>query len=434
MGAMLLMIVDITRSFGGETLCDFHSMAPLMKITNSSSCSDFNQQYLVPFDPNTSYWDTLPMKELQVRLNNKIERKEVLRVGVLGGSVSLFWINGSAPLASTLQRFLNYPNIEVYNGAMGGTGAMIPAGCLGIILGDTVLDVVILEFVINEFDEQNLRALVEHLQHRFNNDITIILLSVTSRLMKISKERAALLARGLSMNRSVAKLYGLILIDWSSVADKGYGITYRPDEIWHDKDMQHPNQIGQDWIQYCVGASIQDIYSHRDPSITAAVLQPSVIALQQDTLCLSSFICDVFGVKVHRFKQNSQMGKCWKMAVMSYIGDCVKLTYSDNFNPECTHDSDHTISFKMQVSKVCQLYFTVVGSHIVDKPVSICTLEVYLNDKPAYIATGYNHFTVIQLPYALLPVPLAIGAYNVTVVGRGTSKSPICSIGSIMCV
>jgi len=430
---LLMILADIPLSLAGEVLCELQSMAQLMEITNSSSCAVFKQQYLVPFDPNNSYWHTPPMEELQRRLYYKINRKEALRIGVLGGSVSLSWVNGSAPLASTLQRLFDYPSIEVYNGAMGGTGAIVPAGCLSTILGDIVLDIVILEFAINDFSEKNLRALVDHLQHRFNDDITIILLSVTSRLMKM--KHPTNLAKGLLMNRSVAKRYGLILIDWSSVADKGYGITYRPDEIWHDKNKQHPMRIGQDWIQYCVATFIHDIYSRRDPSITATAHRPSTIELQLDTLCLSSFMCDVFGAHVHRFEKYSHMGRCWKMVVKDYMKTCIKLAYADDFNPECIDESDHTISFTVQTAQPCQLYFTVVGNHVGGRQNSVCTLEVHVNERFVVNATGYNQY-VTQTPYLLLPEPLAVGAYNVSVIGRGTSESPppICSIGSIICV
>lgn len=431
---LLILMADITLSYAGEVVCELPSTAQLMEITNSSSCAVFKQQYLLPLDLDntTSYWNTPPMQELQQRLHYKmIERKEVLRIGVFGGSVSLSWINGSAPLASTLQRLFDYPDIEVYNGAMGGTGAIVPAGCLSTILGDIILDIVILEFAINDIFEKNLRMLVDHLQHRFNDDITIILLSVTSRLMK--SKHPTNLARGLSMNRSVAQRYGLILIDWSSVVDKGYGITYRPEEIWHDKNKQHPMRIGQDWIQYCVATSIQEIYSHRDPSMTLNGHRPSTIGLQQDTLCLSSFMCDVFGAHVHRFEQYSLMGKCWKMVVKDYMKACIKLVYADDFNPDCIDDSDHTISFAIQAIQPCQLYFTVVGNHVGVRQNSVCTLEVYMNERFVFNATGYNQY-VTQTPYELLPEPLTVGEYNVSVMGRGTPESHPCSIGSIICV
>ena len=122
---LLMILADISLCLAGEVLCELQSTAQLMEITNSSSCAVFKQQYLVPFDPNISYWHTPPVEELQRRLHYKINGKEALRIGVLGGSVSLSWVNGSAPLASTLQRLFDYPSIEVYNGAMGGTGAIV---------------------------------------------------------------------------------------------------------------------------------------------------------------------------------------------------------------------------------------------------------------------------------------------------------------------
>jgi hypothetical protein len=112
---------------------------------------------------------------------------------------------------------------------------------------------------------------------------------------------------------------------------------------------------------------------------------------------------------------------------------CIKLTYADDFNPECIDGSDHTISFAVQVTHPCQLYFTVVGNHAGGKQNSVCTLEVHVNERFIFNATGYNQY-VTQTPYELLPELLAVGMYNVSVMGRGTSESPICSIGSIICV
>ena len=67
-----MILADISMSLAEEVLCELRSTAQLMEITNSSSCAVFKQQYLVPFDPNNSYWGsytifdpTPPMEELQ---------------------------------------------------------------------------------------------------------------------------------------------------------------------------------------------------------------------------------------------------------------------------------------------------------------------------------------------------------------------------------
>jgi hypothetical protein len=204
------------------------------------------QQYLIPFDPSTIYWNTSAIRSLQVLMHNKLENEQLLRIGILGGSVSKRWADHT--FQSTLSKLFNYSRLEVYNGAIGGTGALLPAGCLSAIFGDLELDVVILEFAINEFEVNNLMRLVEQLQHRFNNNIQIIILSITSRLMKI--RNPSNLKMGLLANKEVAKRHSLIRFDWSSLADKGFNITYQPKEIWADADEQHPVVIGRDWIQY----------------------------------------------------------------------------------------------------------------------------------------------------------------------------------------
>jgi len=422
-------------SYGSDVLCDFDSVPKLMEITNSTSCSSFKKNYLVPFDPHygSSYWESKAIKDLQHRLFFKIQKKQIVRIGVLGGSVSLSWPNSTTPMASILQSLFDYPNIEVYNGAMGGTGAIVNAGCLSTILSDLVLDVIILEFAINEFVEKSLQLLVDHLKQRFNDNITIIMLTVTSRRMKT--ENPVGLAKCISMNKAIAKQYGLILIDWSSVVDKGYGITYKPDQIWNDNNKQHPMVIGNDWIQYCVAASMKAIYDHhRDPSTTEAImLQPPInVVKKQDTLCLSSFMCDVFGVHMHRFEQYAHTGKCWKMAVKDKFKTCTKLAFENNVGSECKQDSDNMLSVTVQVDEPCSLYFTVVGDGA-GKPMLTCSLGVFIDDKFIWNVTGRSQY-LSQSPYVLLPHALDIGMYNLSLIGKGTMMSPPCSLGSIICV
>ena len=98
-------------------------------------------------------------------MHNKLESEQPLRIGILGGSVSIRWVdhsfdNESTTFQSTLSKLFNYSRIEVYNGAIGGTGALLPAGCLSAIFGDLALDIVILEFAINEIEVNNLMRLV----------------------------------------------------------------------------------------------------------------------------------------------------------------------------------------------------------------------------------------------------------------------------------
>ena len=369
-------------------------------------------------------------------MHNKVENEQPLRIGILGGSVSLRWVdhsfdNASTTLQSTLNKLFNYTKVEVYNGAIGGTGAIVPAGCLSAIFGDLALDIVILEFAINEYDVDNLLRLVEQLHYRFNNNIQIIILSITSRLMKT--KNPYLLEKGLMANNLVTKRYSLIRFDWSILADKGYNITYQPNEIWADKDQQHPVVIGRDWIQYSVGAALKDIYDRYsyEPSLTAP-LTTTLPAKRNDDFCLTAFFCNVKNQRVDNFEQYSHVAKCWRKVTKDRTKTCAKVVYEDDFDPTCSNGTDHTIAFIANIYKSCKLYATVVGNGEHRQP-ALCELDVYVNEVVAHHASMANKY-LTQRMVLLLPNALHRGEHNVTIIGRQLQVHQTCNIASIFCL
>jgi hypothetical protein len=429
-----VLFLFLRAAYSHDIICDFPSISKLMQITNASTCSTFVQQYLIPFDPSTIYWNTSAMRSLQVLMHNKLESEQPLRIGILGGSVSIRWVdhsfdNESTTFQSTLSKLFNYSRIEVYNGAIGGTGALLPAGCLSAIFGDLALDIVILEFAINEIEVNYLMRLVEQLQYRFNNNIQIILLSITSRLLKI--RNPSYLNMGLSANKEVAKRYSLIRFDWSSLADKGFNITYQPKEIWADADEQHPVVTGRDWIQYSVGATLKDIYDRYlyVPSISKPLTTLSV--KKNDDLCLTANLCTVEGHHVDNFKQFSHIAKCWNKVVKDVTKACAKMAYEEDFGPKCSNGTDHTIAFTVNY-KSCKLYVAVVGNGERRLP-ALCELDVYVNDTLAHHVSLANRFFT-QKAVLLLPNTLHRGEHNVTIIGRQLQVGQTCNIASIFCV
>ena len=311
----------------------------------------------------------------------------------------------------------------------------MPAGCLRAIFGDIELDVIILEFAINEFDAEQLRRLVDELYHRFTHSIQIIILSVTSRLMKIANPIA--LQTGLTMNKQVTKHYSLIHIDWSILADKGFNTTYKPYEIWDDADWQHPIKVGRDWIQYTVGVTLKAIYD-RYPSITrmTPVVSPmqNSPAVRYDGFCLTTYFCNVQGYHVDNFEQHAHIGKCWKKVDKDKSKKCAKFVYEDDFNPSCSTDdsNDHTIGFTANINRPCMLYAAIVGNGVRERP-SLCMVDVYINQSYVYTSSKHNKYLAQHL-LLLLPTPLEKGAYNVSVVGRQVEVGQTCNIATILCV
>ena len=422
------------KVYSNDIICDFQSITKLMQITNASSCSTFVQRYLIPFDPSTIYWNTTAMRSLQILMHSKLKNEQPLRIGILGGSVSTGWVaaRSSTAFQFTLRKLFNYSKVEVYNGAIGGTGALVPAGCLSVIFGDLALDIVILEFAINEHEVYNLMRLVEQLQYRFNNNIQIIILSITSRLMKT--RNPDVLKMRLLANKQVAKHYSLIRFDWSILADKGFNITYQPKEIWADADEQHPVVIGEDWIQYSVGATLKDIYDRYLYEPSNSIPLTTLPAKRNDDFCLTAFFCNVTNHHVDNFEQYSHIAKCWRKVVKDKVRTraCAKVVYEDDFSPTCSNGTDHTIAFIANISRTCNLYATVVGNGVDQKP-ALCELDVYINDILAHHASLSSNY-IIQSAILLLSNKLHRGEHNVTIIGRQLQVDQTCSIASIFCV
>jgi hypothetical protein len=432
MSIIPVLFLFLRAAFSHDIICDFPSISKLMQITNASTCSSFVQQYLIPFDPSTIYWNTSAMRSLNIVMHEKFENNQPLRIGILGGSVSYAWVSGaSMSFQSTLSKLFNYSRIEVYNGAIGGTGALVPAGCLSAIFGDLALDIVILEFAINELQVNNLMRLVEQLQYRFNNNIQVIILSITSRLMKT--RYPSNLKMGLLANKKVAKDYSLIRFDWSSLADKGFNITYQPKEIWADADEQHPVVTGRDWIQYSVGATLKDIYDRYlyEPSIKTNPLT-TLSAKRNDDFCLTAFFCNVEHNRVDNFEQNSHVAKCWRKVTKDGTKTCAKMVYQDDFDSTCSNGTDHTIAFTANINKSCKLHATVVGNGVDEQSV-LCELDVYVNDVLTHHASTASKY-LTQKTTVLLHNSLHKGEHNVSIIGRQLQVGQTCNIASIFCV
>ena len=95
-------------------------------------------------------------------------------VGVIGGSISC-GTGSTVNYLEYLEMFRNskMPRIKMVNGAMGGSGALSAVSCLEALIGD--VDVIIIEFSINEQNSSYLRELYQKTKEIYSRAVVIAL-------------------------------------------------------------------------------------------------------------------------------------------------------------------------------------------------------------------------------------------------------------------
>ena len=407
-----------------DVVCSLPSTVQLMKMMGSSDCADFKKKYLIPSVESSKHWNAPQMRSLVSHVYHKGLNKEVLNVGILGGSISVLW---PTSLLSYLQLLFNYRSIIVHNGAIGGTGALVPAACLNKIFAKDAMDVIIIEFALNEAHYLALSMLVTQLRRRYGKDIPIIVLTLTSRDIKRKPE---MMEERIEQHKQLVREYGLIHIDWSSLADKQYGKSYEPKEIWADRDLMHPTPIGNDWIALSVAATLFDIYQRNAESIadsTAVVVPPK---LGEDILCISPYVCDEYGDSSD-YNEHTKFGKCWYKTKKDTRKKCPKEVYEDDLSSHnCAknpHENILKISFRVKAP--CMLYFFSVGDGI-DKQPHNCVLDIYDNKAFAKNVSFSNVHIKQYLHEGLLLSP---NLHRIEFVPHNITGNK-CSIGSIICI
>lgn len=411
-----------------DALCSLSSTAQLMKLMGSNDCIDFKNKYLNPFSDSSNYWDAPQMYDLVSRLHQKSLNREILNVGILGGSISILW---PTSFISYLQLMFNYESIVVHNGAIGGTGALVPAACLDKIFAKNAMDVLIIEFAINEEHYFILSALVKQLRIRYGGDVPIIVLSLTCREIK---RKARMIEDRVKQHKELAEEFGLIHIDWSSLADKQYGKAYQPKEIWADSDPSHPNSIGNDWIALSVAVTLYDICQHlmnkiRTDKMTAVVNPPK---LDADTLCVSPYVCDEHGDS-NEYNNHTKIGECWHKTKKDPRKKCPKEVYEYN-SSNCSsnrHLSEHVLKISFHPTAPCTLCFASVGDGVEKEPLH-CQLDIYDNEVFAK-TLSFRDMHIKQHIHEGLLSPLSPGLHTIDFVPHNITGNK-CSIGSIICI
>jgi len=397
-----------------------------MKMMGSSDCMDFAKNYLIPSSGRTKYWDDRPMHDLVSRLYRKSLTREVLNVGILGGSISVLW---PTSLISYLLLLFNYGSIVVHNGAIGGTGALVPAACLDKIFAKTVMDLLIIEFAVNEEHYSALSILVKQLRARYGMDVPIVVLSLTSRSIKRDKN---LIKARILHNKQLVREFNLIHIDWSSLAEKQYDKAYKPTEIWANSDLMHPTPIGNDWIALSVAVTLYDICQQlmkkvRTDTMTTAVIAPP--QLGADILCISPYVCDEYGDS-NDYNEHTKFGKCWHKTKKDTRKKCPKEVYEDDLSSlNCAQSpKENVLRISFRVNSTCTLYFASVGDGV-EKPHK-CKLDIY--DNKAFAKTlSFSDVHIKQ--YVHEGLLLSPDLHNIHFVPHNITGNR-CSIGSIICI
>jgi hypothetical protein len=411
-----------------DAICSLSSTTKLMKMMDSNDCIDFKNKYLNPFSDSSNYWDAPQMYDLVARLNQKSLNREILNVGILGGSISIMW---PTSFISYLQLIFNYKSIRLHNGAIGGTGALVPAACLDKIFAKNAMDLVIIEFVINEEHYSILSALVKKLRVRYGGDVPIVVLTLTCREIK---RNSGMIEERIKQHKQLAEEFGLIHIDWSSLADKQYGKTYEPKEIWTDSDQSHPNSIGNDWIALSVAVTLYDICQHlmnkiRTHTTTLVVAPPK---LDADTLCVSPYVCDEHGDR-NEYNEHTQFGKCWYKTKKDAKKKCPKevFEYDSSHCSYTQHPRENVLKISFHPTAPCTLCFASVGDGI-GKHSLHCKLDIYDNEVFAK-TLSFKDVHIKQTVHAGLLSPLSPGLHRIDIVPHNITGNK-CSIGSIICI
>jgi hypothetical protein len=351
------------------------------------------------------------------------------------------------------------------NGAIGGSGALISTGCVTSLLGDINLDVIIVEYAVNDQSEVNVRSLVRVLQRNYVNS-AIIILQVTSRLIR------ELGAPGWwPAGANVAHEYHLPYVNWSAMVDIGYNRSFEPVHIWPDDDPQHPNRLGAHWIAGSVLMTMEAVYRHSPaakrngkkalPVAHLPDIHPHVD--HSDVLCISEFCMGLLVVPRDLeenvltemdtdFDSYATAGSCWRRHHFRHaVGrEGCHGSVRQYDASACDSETESVITFNLTLKRRCRLFVAVVGNPH-GSALTQCNLDVLLHNAKAEKAPkviGRVRMAVeayvIQTEVEVALVQPGVRVISLVPVGRknthvgeeeeGEEHGDMCNLSTVMCI
>lgn len=426
--------VGLETAFKG--LCNRSDVANTAHALNLT-CSTFIKE-LVPTragQPATAQADLLqPIRHTLQRA----QRRGLLHLGVLGGSVSCG--NGPAQhqgFATYLQSFLEGAlgdgvHVQVVNGAIGASGSTVPAGCLGRLLGAR-MDIVVLEFALNDRDINSLARLVHTLRRAYGSGVAILVLEITSRRVEEEFEK---LKKVFSWGEGVqvANNEGLPHVNWRANVKRVYGEGMAPEVIWSNPlDSQHPNQIGQVWIALTVTHSILDAaWSHQLNETFTATLPGNLHHYNaRDEVCASRFcmadckpVLPLAMQQAHTALHYQRVGACWAEENVAKAHQCDKFVVMHNSSLPCKPELG-ALEYAISIGHNCRLFLGFV------QLLSYCDVNVDV-DGHVYALRGVYGYGA-QVPRYITDLPA--GNHSILVLPEQRRRTDnVCRIASLFCV
>lgn len=461
MDATLLSPFNVYRE-----LCANGKITQLVDLTRRATCEDFLLHEVIPYPLSHKLYAGAKYRRLSSNLVRAVQ-SGVLRVGVLGGSVSLSWVSPFKELATSLFAHIgsNFNGtadkpgtlVQVMNGAIGGTGALVPSGCAVSLLGETNLDVIVLEFALNDNNQTSLQTLVNILQRKYVN-AAIVILELTSSLHKDVLQ----LPDGWAAGKDIAREFHLPYVNWSQAVDRGYNTTFNLKALWVPR-AQHPKLLGNYWMAMSVVETLETIYRHRITvnNGSESVLTPAELSdyhprvSHPDTLCISEFClggeprdlqssATAAARKRTHFAPHVISHGCWKRRNFLHSENATCDRYVRQYNAsDCGKKNSAASShFRLNVTvkHTCQLYVAVVGGGVASS--LQCNMDVFSNTVSGKRIALLGQIRAPNLNFIaqttvavsqLRPGQHLFSLVPVEVPGK-SGKEDVCNLSSIFCV
>jgi hypothetical protein len=455
---------DTPNFLDQHVLCSDARVIDLVNFTKHTNCREFLAKEVI-VTPLSSERFSQPMyHQLAANLLGAV-KNGVLRVGLSGGSITNLWSRPFKMMAEKVFRSMgnNFNGhedstgtlVRVMDGAIAATGALIPAGCPTNLLGDSNLDVIIVEFAANDQDEQHLRSLVRVLQNTYKN-AAIVILELTTLKARHPMPKPWL-AAGV-----ITKEFNLPLVNWSAVVDIGFNKTFDPYEIWSTFDPVHPKHVGVSWIALSVLETLEAVYQHNvalhDTIALRAVPLPDYNARANVSgqVCITDYCTGGFPRDLSdreskartRYDRHATAGACWKLHRHKQGSEEACSRYARHFNAsrcpaDTREDARRVMKFDVTVTVPCQLAIALIGNGNWKAQVQ-CNMDVLDNGAPHSVVHAAHLSlltqTVVQLSrlepgaHVISLVPVVQLGLNESVKERRVGQEEMCNVSGLMCI
>jgi hypothetical protein len=446
---------DQVQFLAQHVLCSDIMVKDLVHFTRHTNCEDFLTKEVIVTPFSREHYTEPRYRQVAANLIGAV-KNGVLRVGLSGGSITNLWSRSFKAMAEKVFRGIgtNFNGhagspgtlVRVMDGAIAATGALVPAGCPTNLLGDSNLDVIIVEFAANDQDEQHLRSLVRVLQKTYKN-AAIVIMELTTLRLRYPRPKPWL-AAGV-----ITKEFNLPLVNWSTVVDIGFNKTIDPYEIWSTFDPVHPKAIGANWIALSVLVSLEAVYRHnvaiQDTSTLQAISLPDHTARANVSgqVCITDYctggyprdLSDKASKTRTRYDKYFAAGDCWRLQKHGSEG-CHRNVRQFN-ETRCPADATaiaRVMKFDVTVTVPCQLTIALIGNGN-SKPEVQCNMDVLDNGAPHGVVCGRHLFMLSQTVVQLSTLQPGAHAISLVPAVGGSAKQAgageeICNVSGLMCI